>query len=257
MAKKNTFPASWYYAYTISLMTDLIIISLGCFVAAFINASFATGGVYIMLATVSAVLPLTVTIPLLPALALPSLFARIVLFKDHINPSIVKAFIFGSIFGVLLGGQIFVSLDEHIISLSIGGLILLITWWPSISIKLPRFNVFSYIGFSHSFIGTLFGVGGILQPAIFRTAMTQAQITGTLAACLFTMDIFKISSYVFNGFSYFSYTLQLLSAIFFGFLGAWIGKRTSVAISRKTFRRIFKFIITMVALRLIFKGIIY
>jgi uncharacterized membrane protein YfcA len=238
-------------------MVDLIVISLGCFVAAFINASFATGGVYIMLATVSSVLPLTITIPLLPALALPSLFARIYLFKDHINKSIVKAFVIGSIFGVLLGGQLFVSMDERIISISIGSLILFITWLPSLNLKLPRFNVFSYIGFTHSLIGTLFGVGGILQPAIFRTSMTQAQITGTLAACLFTMDIFKISSYVHNGFSYFPYIYQLLSAVLFGFFGAWLGKRTSVSISRKTFRSIFKVIITLVAIRLLLKGVVY
>lgn len=238
-------------------MIDLIIIGLGCFVAAFINASFATGGVYIMLAVVSAVLPLTVTIPLLPALALPSLFARIFLFREHINKSIVKAFVIGSIFGVLLGGQIFVSLDERVISLAIGSLILFITWWPNISVKLPRFNVFSYIGFSHSFIGTLFGVGGILQPAILRTSMTQAQITGTLAACLFIMDIFKISSYVHNGFSYIPYTYPLMIAILLGFLGAWLGKRISVSISQNTFRRVFKLIITLVAIRLLLKGLIY
>lgn len=237
-------------------MFELFVISIGCFLAAFVNASFATGGVYIMLAVVSSVLPLTVTIPLLPALALPSLFARIFLFKQHIKATIVKSFVLGSAIGVLIGGQLFVSLDERLISVSIGVLILFLTWWPKLTLTLPKFNVFSYVGFAHSFIGTLFGVGGILQPAVMRTSLSQAQITGTLAACLFIMDLFKISSYVINGFSYLAYINQLLAAALFGFIGAWWGKRVSLSISQQTFRAIFKLIITVVALKLFLAGFI-
>ena len=42
----------------------LIVIILGGFCASFINAAFATGGIYIMLAATSSVLPLTVAVPL-------------------------------------------------------------------------------------------------------------------------------------------------------------------------------------------------
>ena len=41
----------------------LVIITLGSFLAAFVNAAFATGGVYLLLAAGSTVFPMTVVIP--------------------------------------------------------------------------------------------------------------------------------------------------------------------------------------------------
>ena len=62
---------------------SIIIITLGGFVAAFINAAFATGGVYILLASGSAVFPMTIAVPLMPLFAFSSLVARIFFFwKD-------------------------------------------------------------------------------------------------------------------------------------------------------------------------------
>ncbi|MBU3002963.1 sulfite exporter TauE/SafE family protein [Paraglaciecola arctica] len=237
-------------------MTELLVITLGCFLAAFINAAFATGGVYIMLAFMSAVLPITITIQLLPAFALPSLLARILLFWQHIDWKIAKSFFGGAVIGVFLGGQIFVNLSEGYICLLIGCLILLFTWAPHISLPLPKSNVFLFAGTVHSFIGTLFGIGGIIQSLVVRTELIKAQVTGTLAACLFSMGLLKLTSYLVNGFSYEIYWLHICAAIAAGFIGAWLGKRTSIAISDKLFRNIFKIITTLVAGRLLFKAVV-
>ena len=236
-------------------MFEIIIITLGCFIAAFINAAFATGGVYIMLAFVSSVLPLTLTITLLPVLALPSLFARVCMFWQHIHWKIVKAFVIGSAIGVFIGGQIFVTLGESYISILIACLILFLTWWPQISLNIPQSNTFLFVGAIHSFIGTLFGIGGLLQPTVLRTSLHRTEVTGTLAACLFTMDIFKISSYVSNGVSYSPHLTAIFAAVIAGFTGAWLGKRTSIAISQDMFRIVFKVIISLVAIKLLYKGI--
>ena len=236
-------------------MLELVVVTLGCFAAAFVNAAFATGGVYIMLASISAILPLTVAIPLLPAFALPSLISRVYLFWQHINWPIVKSFVIGSVIGVLLGGQVFVSLSERHLSLMIGLLLLLLTWWPHIKVTMPVSQLFLYVGISHSFLGTLFGAGGILQSTIIRTSLLKAQMTGTLAASLFAMDIFKISSYMFNGFSYQRYLPHLCAATVAGYIGVWAGKRASSFISDKTFRVVFKIIITLVAVKFIYAGL--
>ena len=61
------------------MLVEVLVISVGCFVAALVNAAVATGGVYIMLAASSAVLPLAAAIPMQSALGAPSLAARIVI----------------------------------------------------------------------------------------------------------------------------------------------------------------------------------
>ena len=54
----------------------------------------------------------------------------------------------------------------------------------------------------HSFVATVFGVGAFLQPAILRTELVKLQITGTLAACMLSMDIFKVIGFSTFGFNY-------------------------------------------------------
>ena len=61
---------------------SVVIITFGSLIAAFVNAAFATGGVYILLASGSAVFPMTVAVPLMPLLAFASLVARVFFFLE-------------------------------------------------------------------------------------------------------------------------------------------------------------------------------
>ena len=74
----------------------------GGLLAAFINAAFATGGIYLILASSSFVFPLSVAIPLQSAFAFASLAARIAYFRQYIYWPIVGLFVIGSVFGCLL-----------------------------------------------------------------------------------------------------------------------------------------------------------
>ena len=107
------------------MLVEIMVITVGCFVAALVNAAVATGGVYIMLAASSAVLPLVAAIPMQAALAAPSLLARIVTFWPHIHWRIFAMFAPAAAVGVLIGAQVFVALDEGVISVALGGLLLL------------------------------------------------------------------------------------------------------------------------------------
>ena len=64
---------------------SIIVVGIGCFIAAFINAAFATGGVFIVLATLTLVFPPSVAIPLMGPASAGSLVGRIALFRAEIN----------------------------------------------------------------------------------------------------------------------------------------------------------------------------
>ena len=100
------------------------------------------------------------------------------------------------------------------------------------------------------------GVGTLLQPTILRTTLTKLQITGTLAACLLIMDVFKLTGYIAHGFDYSDYWPHILCATAAGFVGTVLGKRVTHRVSEQTFRLVFKGLITLVALRLIYRGIV-
>ena len=102
---------------------SIIIITLGGFLAAFINAAFATGGVYVLLASGSAVFPMTIAIPLMPLFAFSSLVARIFFFCNFLFLRLVIPVFIGSSVGVYLGVNTFIMIPEALLSLIIGSFI--------------------------------------------------------------------------------------------------------------------------------------
>ena len=237
------------------MLVEVLVISVGCFVAALVNAAVATGGVYIMLAASSAVLPLAAAIPLQSALGAPSLAARIVSFWQDINWPIFLMFAPAAAVGVLVGAQIFVSLDEGVIALLLGALLLALVWLvpQGVALNLPR--QFLYVGGLHGCFGTIFGVGLFLQPAILRTGLNRQQITGTLAVCLLGLEAMKATGYVSFGFSYADYWPHILAGAIAGITGTLIGKRLGDRIPERQFRLVFRIIVTLAGLRLMAKGV--
>ena len=237
------------------MLVEVLVISVGCFVAALVNAAVATGGVYIMLAASSAVLPLAAAIPMQSALGAPSLAARIVSFWQDINWPIFLMFAPAAAVGVLVGAQIFVSLDEGVIALLLGALLLALVWLvpQGVALNLPR--QFLYVGGLHGCFGTIFGVGLFLQPAILRTGLNRQQITGTLAVCLLGLEAMKATGYVSFGFSYADYWPHILAGAIAGITGALIGKRLGDRIPERQFRLVFRIIVTLAGLRLMAKGV--
>ncbi|MBX2825253.1 MAG: sulfite exporter TauE/SafE family protein [Gammaproteobacteria bacterium] len=237
------------------MIEQVIVLTLGSFIASFVNGAFATGGVYLLLAASAAVFPLTVVVPLQSILAFSSLIARVALFWQHIVWAIVIPCTAGALIGVAIGSRIFVSLSEHVIALLLGLVLLVVIWFPKTEWRLPMKHPFFLIGGVHAFIATLFGVGGLLQPSILRTSLLKMQITGTLASCLLIMDVFKLYGYFYYGFNYLDYLPHILAATIAGIIGTWCGKRITHRISEQLFRTVFKTIITLVALRFLYRGL--
>jgi uncharacterized membrane protein YfcA len=234
--------------------TTVIAVTLGSLVASLINAAFATGGVYVTLLVSVWVLPISAAIPLQSAFAAGSLAARIHFFWQHIKWSIVVTFVFGCLFGVYFGIQTFATVPESTISMLLGITLLVLIWMPSWKRRLPIRYPFFFVGMVHSYLGALFGVGGVLQPIILRTDLVKFQIIGTLSACLITLDVMKVTGYVSLGFNYLDYIPHIVGASLAGFLGTWIGKRITHRISEQGFRKVFRILISIVSIRLIHMG---
>ena len=232
----------------------VIVITLASLMASFVNAAFATGGVYIMLLASVWVLPVSAAIPLQSAFAAASLAARIHFFWEHIRWSIATVFVLGCFIGVYFGARTFVALPESTLSIMLGLVLLTLLWMPKWKRGFPIRHPFFFVGVLHSYLGALLGVGGVLQPSILRTSLTKLEITGTLAVCLLVLDGLKVTAYVSFGFSYFDYVPHIVGATIAGFVGTWLGKRVTHVISEETFRIVFKIFFTVAAPTLIYTG---
>ena len=201
------------------------------------------------------VLSLASAVALLAPLSFSSLLTRIYLFWSDLQWPYIYNFIVGCFFGVALGAVVFSQFSERGLMLMLGFLILFLIWFPISQEKAPKAKQFSVIGFFHSIVGTMFGIGGILQPILLRTPLLKGQITGTLAACLVSLDVLKIISYAQVGFDYTSYLPHILLASLAGLIGGLLGKKFADRVSEKQFRIVFKLLLTLMGLQLILSGI--
>jgi uncharacterized membrane protein YfcA len=234
----------------------LYVIVLGSFLAAITNAAFANGGAMIILAITSSVLPVAAIVPLHSTLLIGSTASRAVVFREHIDWRIAAPFMAGSVFAVAIAARIYVELPDTIIASAIGTVMLVAIWLPGISWRPKIHHPWVVVGFIHSFFSTLFAYGALLHAVILHTGLRRRQVVATMAASLTGMGIFKIAGYTLNGFDYRPYLATIILSILAAFAGTWVGKLLIDRISEAVFRTVFRLLVTLTALRLLFTAIV-
>ena len=220
------------------------------------NAVFSAGGALIILAITSTVLPIQAIVPIHSTLLIGSTATRVLFFWEHIDWRIAGPFLVGSLFGALIGARVYIELPEAFIATAISVLMLVAMWLPKITWR-PRIrHPWVIVGFIHTLISTLFAYGALLHSVILHTDLKRQQIVGTMAGGLTGMGVFKIAGYVFYGFDYSPYLVTIAAAVAVSFLGTALGKKLGSRLSEDKFRLIYRVLITITALRLLYVGLL-
>ena len=231
------------------------IIVAGSFLAALSNAAFSAGGAMIILAITSTVLPVVSIVPIHSTLLIGSTSTRALFFWRQIDWQIAGPILVGSVVAVAIGSRIYVELPDTIIATAISIVMLVAIWLPDVRWRPKLRHPWAIVGFIHSLLSTLFAYGALLHAIILHTGLKRRQIVGTMAACLTGMSIFKISGYALNGFDYTPYFRIIVFSIAAAFLGTWVGKMVIDRISEALFRAVFRGLVTITAVRLLYVGL--
>ena len=219
------------------------------------NAVFSAGGALIILAITSTVLPIQAIVPIHSTLLIGSTATRVLFFWEHIDWRIAGPFLVGSLFGALIGARVYIELPEAFIATAISVLMLVAMWLPKITWR-PRIrHPWVIVGFIHTLISTMFAYGALLHSVILHTDLKRQQVVGTMAGGLTGMGVFKIAGYVFYGFDYSPYLVTIAAAVGVSFLGTAVGKKLGSRLSEEKFRLIYRVLITITALRLLYVGL--
>jgi len=234
------------------LSIALYAIVAGSFLAAVSNAAFSSGGAMIVLAVTTTVLPVSAVVPIHSTLLIGSTLSRAVVFRQHVDWRIAGPFLAGSIVAVAIGARIYFELPDSMIGVAIATVMLVAIWLPGISWRPRLRHPWAVVGFVHSLLSTLFAYGALLHAVILRTGLQRREIVGTMAVALTGMSLFKISGYALNGFEYRPFALVILLSVLAAFLGTWVGKRINDRVSESLFRFVFRALVTVTALRLLY-----
>ena len=235
----------------------IYVIVCGSFLAAVSNAAFSTGGAVIMLAFTSTVLPVSAMVPIHSTLLIGSTASRALVFRQHVDWRIAGPFLVGSIVAVAIGARLYFAMPESMIGAAVAVVMLIAIWLPGVSWRPRLRHPWLIVGFAHSLLSTLFAYGALLHAVILHTGLQRRQVVGTMAMALTGMGLFKISAYALNGFDYRPFIILILGAMGAALLGTWVGKRVNDRISESAFRFVFRALVTVTALRLLYVNLVH
>lgn len=239
-------------------ITSLIILIIAALLTSIISGMTGMAGGTILLAVIASLVDTAYVVPLHGAVQLTSNSTRVFLFFKHIKWKIILLFLIGILPGALIGIYVFSLLDKNIIKLLMGIFILVVTYLPKSKKEgKASFAIFLPVGFLSGLVGIFFGaIGPFIAPFFVREDVIKEELVATKAACQSISHIIKILLFGFIGVNILAYwhiILYLGAAVI---VGTILGKKLLNKISDVTFRRLFKIILTIIALRIIILQVI-
>ncbi len=235
---------------------NILLFFISCFTSA-ASAVIGIGGGILLLAAMSLVVPTSSLIPLHGVVQLSSNVSRALTQVSALTWSIVLPFSIGGLLGALLGSFVLPFFDWHYAPPIIGMLILVFTWLPTrtekdSSTKQFFWGRFFSLGALQTFLSLFVGVTGPLNaPFLVREGLSRDEVVVTHAGQMTALHCIKIFTFGLLGFNYSSHVLMVLCMIAGAVLGSIIGTKLRARIPEAMFRKVLKYVLSVLALRMI------
>ncbi|MEM0929816.1 MAG: sulfite exporter TauE/SafE family protein [Pseudomonadota bacterium] len=233
-----------------------IIIAAVSFIGSAATAAFSIGGGLLLIGTMSVLIPPAAVIPVHGAIMVGSNAGRSALLLSHVRWDILGWFAIGALIGGLVGSQVVFGLPAGALRLCIAGFILFTQWGPTISLPLGA-RFYALAGSLSMFLTLFVGASGPFITAILSRLpqLSRMALIATAGACMTLQHSGKVAIFGLAGFDYGDWMSLMVAAIAAGFVGTFLGTRLLKRIDEQAFRSALRWILTIMALWLVFLGI--
>jgi len=233
---------------------DLLILILTSAATSFLTAAAGIGGGVMLLAVMATILPVSALIPVHGLVQLGSNGNRAFMTRQHIHWPLVTTFCTGAAIGALIASQLVIQLPLDSIRLAVAGFILWMVWGPKPGKVMLSRNRTILAGGLTTLVSMFVGATGPLVAAfVHRMGSDKLATTATFSACMSFQHLLKAAVFGFVGFSFLDWWQPIVLMILAGVAGTWLGLRLLNRIPGHLFALLFKTIVTLLALRLIWQ----
>ena len=195
-------------------------------------------------------------IPIHTVVQLGSGVSRTFIMWRYVMREALAPFVVGAVIGAVAGAKIFVSLPIAMLQGILGLFILTVTWMP----KLGRFGTertrFAALGFGTTFLGMFVSATGtLLAPMVAGSAPNRHSQVATFGALMSIAHVAKLAAFGVLGFAIGRFVPLMAAMVATGALGNWIGERALDHVSERGFRIVFRSVLTVLGLRLVWVAI--
>ncbi len=176
---------------------------------------------------------------------------RGVIHRDKLEWPYLRPFVFGSMIGAFAFVPLVVFVNPTFGAIAVGLFILLVTWFP----KWLNASKLPYIlsGALTSGLGVLFGATGPLAMSAHpKTHWSKEQIVGNHGAAMAFQHGIKVVAYLVAGVQLYAYLPHIVMLFAGAWLGTFLGTKILKRFSDERFKIMLKWVLTILALRLIF-----
>jgi uncharacterized membrane protein YfcA len=243
--------------------TTYIILCAASLLTAGVSAVLGMAGGIMLLAVLLLFLDPAVAIPIHALVQLTSNSSRTVIHARSVR----RDLLFPYALLLLPAGALTLPLVQlapaDALRLGIGVFVLVATWrksWLLLGVDPSRIPVrprFALVGAGAGAIGPLVGATGpFIAPFFLDIGLTRFELIGTKAACQATGHLAKMVLFGVAGFAFLEYGELILGMAVSVVVGTWLGTRLLKRIDDDRFIQLYKITLTLVALRLVWSGII-
>jgi uncharacterized membrane protein YfcA len=236
------------------LVFALLALTSGC--TSFIAGVFGAAGGLLLLGGLAMVFPPTILIPIHTVVLVGDNVSRLIIMWRHVFRAALLPFFIGAALGAALGGKIFVSLPTTTLQFILGCSILVFVWMPKIAASGSMHARLGAVGFAATFIGVFVSATGTLVGPFINAACPddRRQMIATFSAAMGIVHICKLVAFGLLGMTLAPYLPLMAAMVATASIGNLIGSRVLNRVPEKIFRAVFRVIITLLALRILWMG---
>lgn len=215
-------------------------------------AVMGMGGGMLLIAVMPGVVPAAAIIPLHAVTQLASNVSRAAFGWRDIDPRIIPAVLVGAVVGAWLGSEIYQNLDLYWLPALIGLLILVFTWMPLPPVPGGGQLSLALLGFLQTGLGMVAGATGPVSAAVLLRRNTGRDWLVVNTAVYMSLNhTLRVAAFIAIGFSFAPWWKLLTGMIAAGIFGSWVGTRLRGFVPQLDFQRLFRWMVTLLALRLV------
>jgi uncharacterized membrane protein YfcA len=181
---------------------------------------------------------------------------RAFIMRQQVDRKVLGWFALGAVVGAAIGGSLFIALPGDVLKLVLGLFILYSVWGPKFRKKRVPDRGFALVGLATTFI-TMFvgGTGPFVAAFVNPDRFGKEATVATHGACMSVQHGFKVAVFIVLGFAFGPWLALMAAMIAGGFLGTLAGRAVLLRLPERTFAIVFKTVLTLLALRLLWSAV--
>jgi uncharacterized membrane protein YfcA len=232
-------------------MSVLVLVPIVFFTSC-LAAVMGMGGGILLITVMPGLVPSNVILPLHAVTQLASNVSRAAFGWRDIDAGIIPAILCGAVVGAWLGSEVYQNLDTRWLPAWIGLLILLFTWVPLPTVRGGGQFSLALLGFYQTGLGMVAGATGPVGAAVLlRRNSARDWLVVNTAVYMSLNHLVRLAAFMAIGFSLAAWWQLALGMITAGICGSWVGTRLRHRVPQRNFQRVFRWMVTLLALRMI------